>query len=208
MTAPLTIAIDGPAASGKGTISRRVAAHYGLRHLDTGLLYRGVAALVRERGVDAQDAEAVGAIAAGMNDAVLARGDLRDGGIGNIASVVASHPPVRAALLQWQRDFAQGGAVLDGRDIGTVVLPDASAKLFVTADADVRAARRWRELSKTEDISYRRVLEDIEERDRRDSGRSTAPMSHAADADLLDTSEMTIEDAVTEALRLIESRLG
>lgn len=208
MTTALTIAIDGPAASGKGTISRRVAEHYGLRHLDTGLLYRGVAALVRERGIAATDGGAAGRVAAGLTMDVLERDDLRDGEIGTAASVVASHPEVRSALLNWQRAFAGTGAVLDGRDIGTVVLPDARAKLFVTADADVRAARRWRELSKTEDISYRKVLADIEDRDRRDSQRASAPMAHAEDADLLDTSEMTIEEAVAEALRLVAGQIA
>jgi len=146
MTDTATIAIDGPAASGKGTIARRIAEELGLRHLDTGMLYRGVAALDRD--------------------------DLRDAGIGNLASIVAAHPEVREALLGWQRNFALSGAVVDGRDIGTVVLPDATAKLFVTAEVDVRAARRWRELSKTEDIAYRTVKEQIEDRDERDAERA------------------------------------
>ncbi len=207
MTDTTTIAIDGPAASGKGTIARRIAEHLGLRHLDTGLLYRGVAALVRDQGIFPTDGDAVGRIAGDLTIEVLERDDLREDGIGNLASIVAAHPQVRAALMEWQRNFAMGGAVLDGRDIGTVILPDATAKLFISADADVRAARRWRELSKTQDIAYRTVLESIEERDRRDAERASAPMTHAADADLLDTSEMSIEQAVAEALRLVNEQI-
>ena len=207
MTDTITIAIDGPAASGKGTIARRIAEHYGLRHLDTGSLYRGVAALVRDQGVFPTDGDAVGRIAEDLTIDVLQREDLRDAGIGNLASIIAAHPQVRTALMEWQRSFAMGGAVLDGRDIGTVILPDAVGKLFVTAEIDVRAARRWRELSKSEDIGYRTVLESIEERDRRDAERSSAPMTHAEDADLLDTTEMSIEHAVAEALRLVDKQI-
>jgi len=207
MTETVTIAIDGPAASGKGTIARRIAEELGLRHLDTGSLYRGVAALVRDQGVFATDGDAVGRIAGELTIDVLERDDLRDAGIGNLASMVAAHPQVRTALTDWQRNFAMGGAVLDGRDIGTVILPDASAKLFVTADADVRAARRWKELSQTEDIAYRTVLDQIEDRDARDAERAIAPMTRAEDADLLDTSEMSIEQAVAEALRLVDKQI-
>lgn len=207
MTDTATIAIDGPAASGKGTIARRIAEELGLRHLDTGMLYRGVAALVRDQGIFPADGEAVGRIAAELSIEVLDRDDLRDAGIGNLASIVAAHPEVREALLGWQRNFALSGAVVDGRDIGTVVLPDATAKLFVTAEVDVRAARRWRELSKTEDIAYRTVKEQIEDRDERDAERAVAPMAFAEDADLLDTTEMTIDEAVTEALRLVTQKI-
>ena len=207
MTDTITIAIDGPAASGKGTIARRIAEHLNLRHLDTGSLYRGVAALVRDQGIFPTDGDAVGRIAGELTIDVLSRDDLRDAGIGNLASIVAAHPQVRSALLEWQRNFAMGGAVLDGRDIGTVILPDATAKLFVTADADVRAARRWRELSQTEDIAYRTVLDQIEDRDIRDAERAIAPMTHAQDAALLDTTEMSIEQAVEEALRLVDKQI-
>lgn len=207
MTDTITIAIDGPAASGKGTIARRIAEDLGLRHLDTGTLYRGVAALVREQGVFPTDGDAVGRIAGELSIDVLERDDLRDAGIGNLASIIAAHPEVRTALLEWQRNFAISGAVVDGRDIGTVVLPDATAKLFVTAEADVRAARRWRELSKTEDIAYRTVKDQIDDRDARDAERAISPMTHAEDADLLDTTVMTIEDAVEEALRLVKKKI-
>lgn len=207
MTDTITIAIDGPAASGKGTIARRVAEHFGLRHLDTGSLYRGVAAMVREQGVFPTDGDAVGRLAGELSIDVLERDDLRDPGIGNLASIVAAHPQVREALVEWQRNFAMGGAVLDGRDIGTVILPNASAKLFVTAEIDVRAARRWQELSQEADIAYRTVLEQIEERDRRDSERSSAPLERAEGADLLDTTDMTIKDAVEKALMLIKHQL-
>lgn len=210
MSVPLTIAVDGPAASGKGTISRRIAVRYGLRHLDTGLLYRAVAMLCAAEGIDTTDAEASGARAATLHPSDLERDDLRSAEAGRGASVVAAHGTVREALLGWQRAFADRapGAVLDGRDIGTVVLPQARAKLFVTADPDVRAARRWRELSKDRDIPYRDVLRDIEERDARDAGRADAPMTRAGNAALLDTTEMGIEAAVDEAVRLIERQLG
>jgi len=208
-TPPLTIAIDGPAASGKGTVARRIAERYGLRHLDTGLLYRAVAVLCEADGIALDDAAATGARAARLDPADLERGDLRSAAAGRGASVVAAHSPVRAALLDWQRAFARGapGAVLDGRDIGTVVLPDAQAKLFVTADPDVRAARRWRELSKDREIAYRDVLRDIEERDARDAARTDAPMRQAEDAAPLDTTDRTIEAALEEAIRLIDGQL-
>lgn len=207
MTDAITIAIDGPAASGKGTIARRIAEELNLRHLDTGSLYRGVAALIRDQGIFPTDGDAAGRIAGDLTVEVLERDDLRDAGIGNLASIVAGHQQVRAALLEWQRTFAMNGAVLDGRDIGSVVLPDATAKLFITAEIDVRAARRWRELSKSEDIAYRSVLEQIEDRDARDSERAIAPMVHAEDADLLDTTEMSIDQSVEEALRLVNKRI-
>ena len=132
---------------------------------------------------------------------------MREPGIGNLASIVAAHPEVRSALLEWQRNFAMGGAVVDGRDIGTVVLPDATAKLFVTAELDVRAARRWREVSKIGDIAYRTIKDQIEDRDTRDAERAISPMTHADDADLLDTTEMSIDEAVEEALRLVRKQI-
>lgn len=207
MTDPITVAIDGPAASGKGTIARQVAEELGLRHLDTGMLYRGVAALVREQGVFPTDGDGAGRIASELTIDVLERDDLREAGIGNIASIVAAHPEVREALLDWQRNFALGGAVVDGRDIGTVVLPNATAKLFVTAEVDVRAARRWRELSAHDDVAYRTVKDQIEDRDERDAARAISPMTHAEDAVLLDTTEMTIEEAVAEALRIVKAKI-
>ena len=205
----LTIAIDGPAASGKGTIARRIAEKYALRHLDTGLLYRAVAVLCAAEKIPLADAAATGTRAASLDPTDLEGGGLRSAAAGRGASVVAAHPPVRAALLDWQREFATQppGAVLDGRDIGTVVLPTARAKLYVTAEPDVRAARRWRELSKDRDIAYRDVLRDIEERDARDAARTDAPMRQADDAALLDTTNMTIDGAVEEAIRLIDAQL-
>ena len=210
MTQTTTIAIDGPAASGKGTIARQVAVRYGLRHLDTGLLYRAVAVACAGDKVPLEDERAAELRASSLRPADLEADGLRSAAAGRGASVVAAHPSVRAALLRWQRDFAERppGAVLDGRDIGTVVLPDARAKLFITAEADVRAARRWRELSATRDIAYRDVLRDIEERDARDAQRTNAPMRQAGDADLLDTTNMTINEAVAEAIRLIDARLA
>jgi len=207
MTDTVTIAIDGPAASGKGTIARRVAEELGLRHLDTGTLYRGVAALVKDQGVFPTDGEAVGRIAGELTIDVLDREDLREAGIGNLASIVAAHPEVRASLLEWQRNFALTGAVVDGRDIGTVVLPDATVKLFVTAELDVRAARRWRELSKGGDIAYRTVKDQIEDRDARDAERSISPMAQAEDAVLIDTTEMSIDEAVAEALQVVKKKI-
>ena len=179
-------------------------------HRVAGLLYRAVAVLCEADGIALDDAAATGARAARLDPADLERDDLRSAAAGRGASVVAAHPPVRAALLDWQRDFATRppGAVLDGRDIGTVVLPLADAKLFVTAEPDVRAARRWRELSKDRDIAYRDVLHDIEERDARDAARTDAPMRRAEDAALLDTTDMTIDGAVEEAIRLIETQLS
>ena len=207
MTDTITVAIDGPAASGKGTIAKRIAEELGLRHLDTGTLYRGVAAMVQDQGVFPTDGEAAGRIAGELSIDVLDRDDLREPGIGNLASIVAAHPEVRSALLEWQRNFAMGGAVVDGRDIGTVVLPDATAKLFVTAELDVRAARRWCEVSKIGDIAYRTIKDQIEDRDTRDAERAISPMTHADDADLLDTTDMSVDEAVEEALRLVRKQI-
>lgn len=207
MSDHITIAIDGPAASGKGTISKRIAAHLGLRHLDTGLLYRAVAALCVDQGVFPTDAIAAAGVAQDLSMDDLARDNLRDADIGRLASVVAAHPPVREALLQWQRGFAAAGAVLDGRDIGTVVLPNANAKLYITASLDARAERRWKELNASSPITLEAVRDEIEERDTRDARRTDAPMARAEDADLLDTTEMDIEQAVAEALRLVGKQL-
>jgi len=197
-----TIAIDGPAAAGKGTISRAVAAHFGFAHLDTGLLYRAVGVKMLE-GVDPI------AAAEALIPHDLDRADLRGAAAGQAASKVATIPEVRAALLDFQRAFARraGGAVLDGRDIGTVICPEAEAKLFVTASAEVRARRRHAELRAAGgDMSYDAVLEDVHERDARDRDRSTAPLIAADDAVLIDTSTMDIDAAVAAAIAAIEAR--
>ena len=199
-----TVAIDGPAASGKGTIGRALAARFGFAHLDTGLLYRAVGAKVRD------GAEAVAA-AEGLQLADLERGDLRSGAAGQAASEVAAMPAVRAALVQFQRDVARrcGGAVLDGRDIGTVICPEAEVKLFVTASDAARAHRRWLELSAAGDPrGEAEILADLRARDARDKARADAPLSAAADALLLDTTELTIDAAVERAVRAVEEQFG
>ncbi len=198
-----TVAIDGPAAAGKGTIAKAVAAHFGFAHLDTGLLYRAVG---RRTLNGADPFEAAGALTAEE----LEQGDLRTAEIAQAASKVAVIPEVRAALVDFQRTFAQraGGAVLDGRDIGTVICPNADAKLFVSASAEVRAERRYLELSaKGADVTREQVLADVRERDARDAERSTAPMKPADDAVLLDTSDLSIPAALGQAIKLIEERL-
>jgi cytidylate kinase len=197
-----TIAIDGPAAAGKGTISRAVAAHFGYAHLDTGLLYRAVGRQMLD-GVDPLEA------AQNLTQADLARDDLRGADAAQAASKVAILPDVRAALLDFQRAFARraGGAVLDGRDIGTVICPEAEAKLFVTASAEVRARRRYDELRAAgSDLSLSDVVADVQERDARDRDRATAPLRPAHDAVLIDTSALSIEDAVAAAIAAIEAR--
>jgi cytidylate kinase len=204
----MIIAVDGPAASGKGTIARALARHYKLPHLDTGLLYRAVGQTVLARGGDpASEADALAAC--DFDDALLADPGLKAGQAGNAASVVSAHPKVREALIARQRAFAQqpGGAVLDGRDIGTVIAPDADAKLFVRATSAIRARRRHEELVKAgATISYDRVLADIKARDLRDSTRAAAPLRHAADAMLLDTSFMSVESSIAHAVELVERR--
>ena len=207
----MIIAIDGPAASGKGTLARRIAAHYGLNYLDTGLIYRAVARDVLRAGKATADADAAVAAAKALDPATLDDPSLKDRGIADNASIVAGHPQVRAVLLQFQRDFAvrPPGAVMDGRDIGTVVCPRADAKLFITASPEVRAFRRHRELiSKGETVSLAHVLEVIQKRDARDSGRETAPMRPADDACLLDTSNLSIVAAFDAAVGLIKRKIG
>ena len=199
-----TIAIDGPAAAGKGTISRAVAAHFGFAHLDTGLLYRAVGMRMLE-GVDPI------AAAQALTPDDLERGDLRGAAAGQAASKVATIPEVRAALLDFQRAFARraGGAVLDGRDIGTVICPDAPVKLFITATPEVRAQRRFAELSaKGAEVTLEGVLADVQARDARDSTRAEAPLKPAEDAELMDTSTMDIETAVARAIELVAARRG
>ena len=203
----MVIAIDGPAASGKGTLARRLAAHYALPHLDTGLLYRAVGARCLADGRLDDEAASVEA-ALRLDVSALDPDALRTAELGEAASVVAARPGVRAALLDLQRRFAAqtGGAVLDGRDIGTVICPDAPAKLFVTARPEVRAERRFRELTgRGEAISYNAVLADILKRDERDSGRSSAPLLKADDVVLLDTSDLGIEAAFAAALAIVEA---
>ncbi|WP_230483975.1 (d)CMP kinase [Sphingomonas sp. Leaf21] len=206
----MIIAVDGPAASGKGTIARALAAHYGLPHLDTGLLYRAVAATVRDMHLDpAREADAVAAC--GFDDGLLADPALRDDETGKLASVVSAHPLVRAALLQRQKRFASqpGGAILDGRDIGTVIAPDADAKLFVKATPQIRARRRHNELVRNgSTATFEQVLADIRARDARDSGRATAPLTQAADAAALDTSNLTIDAAVARAIRYVDAQVA
>ena len=204
----MIIAVDGPAASGKGTIAKALARHYHLPHLDTGLLYRAVAATVERLGFDpTKEADAVAAC--DFDELTLADPVLRDGEIGKLASVVSAHPLVRAALLQRQKRFAHqaGGAVLDGRDIGTVIAPDADAKLFVKATPTIRARRRHAELqSHGSTQSFDQVLADIRARDERDSTRSAAPLIAAPDAAVLDTSFLSIEASVRKAIDLVEEQ--
>jgi cytidylate kinase len=199
-----TVAIDGPAAAGKGTISKAVAAHFGFAHLDTGLLYRAVGARVAE-GEDPVSA------ARTLTGDDLGRSDLRTQAVADAASTVATNQQVRQALVEFQRGFAakEGGAVLDGRDIGTVICPDADAKLFVTARAEVRAERRWKELQASGmEAEFDTVLAEVEARDARDAGRKDAPMRQAADAVLLDTSDLTIGEAIARAVAAIETAGG
>jgi cytidylate kinase len=202
------VAIDGPAASGKGTVAAGLARRLGYPLLDTGLLYRAVGAAVVGAGADLDDPAAAAAAARALDADSLDDPALRSRAAGEAASRVAAHPQVRAALLDLQRAFAarEPGAVIDGRDIGTVIAPDAPAKLFVTAAPQVRAERRWRQLlAQGEAVSFEVVLADIETRDRRDSGRSAAPLVQAVDAVLLDTSEMTIDEAADAARRIVEA---
>lgn len=206
----LLIAVDGPAASGKGTIARSLAHHFGLPHMDTGLLYRSVALnLWRWGGDPSEEFEALRACDIGSIDPDDE--ELRSEPVSKIASRISAYASVRAALLERQREFAEqpGGAVLDGRDIGTVIAPDATVKLFVTARPEVRAQRRVRELlERGMPAHYDDVLIDIRARDERDCGRLAAPLRQADDAILLDTSDLTVDDATAEALRLVEEQLA
>lgn len=202
------IAVDGPAASGKGTVAGRLADSFGLPYLDTGLLYRAVGAAVLGGGGALDDAALAGDLAARLTPEALDDPALRTRAAGEAASRVAAHAGVRSALLAFQRAYAAkpGGAVLDGRDIGTVIAPAAPAKLFVTATPEVRAERRWRQLrGQGEEVAYVAVLGDIQRRDARDSGRDAAPLAQAADAVLLDTTQMSIEEAHDAARRIVET---
>ena len=209
MTASLIIAVDGPAASGKGTIAARLARDYGLPFLDTGLLYRAVGLGVLDAGGSLDDEAAAVAVARALKAESLSDTErLTSGAAGEAASRTAGYPGVRAALLEFQKAFAAqpGGAVLDGRDIGTVIAPEAPAKLFVTATPEVRALRRWKQLTGRGDaIAYEDMLADIVRRDERDAGRGAAPMVQADDAVLLDTTEMDIEAAFDAARRIVEA---
>lgn len=206
----MIIAVDGPTASGKGTIAKALADHFGVPVLDTGLLYRAVGYQTQLNHGDADDA-ADALAACDFLDSLLDDPALRYETTGGLASRVSVHPAVRAALFQRQVDFANqpGGAVLDGRDIGTVIAPHADAKLFVTASAEVRAQRRFAEMqARGVAVTYDAVLADIHARDARDTGRADAPLLRAADADLLDTGNLTIGDAVQRAIALVEARTG
>jgi CMP/dCMP kinase len=202
----MIIAVDGPAASGKGTIARALAVHFRLPLLDTGLLYRAVGLRVLRRQGD-PGSETDASSACDFDDALLSDASLRSEAAGQAASKVSAHPAVRAALIERQRDFAAqpGGAILDGRDIGTVIAPDADAKLYVTATAKIRAERRQAEEPMS---SYHAILADIKERDARDAGRDAAPLRQAEDAILLDTSDLTIDAAVQQAIALVEAQLS
>jgi cytidylate kinase len=207
----MIIAIDGPAASGKGTLAKRIAVHYRLRHLDTGALYRAVARDTLAEGGDLTDASAAATAAAGLEAATLDDPVLRTAGLGEAASVVARHKEVRAVLLQYQRKFASvaPGAVIDGRDIGTIICPDADVKLFVTATPEERAHRRFLELKERDvGIAEDAVLADIRARDDRDRNRAVAPLVQAEDAALLDTTNLAIDAAFRAAIDLVEAAMG
>jgi cytidylate kinase len=209
----MIIAIDGPAAAGKGTLARRIAKHLALAYLDTGLIYRATGKRVLEAGADPEDADAAEREARALEPKDLERTDLRTDPVAQAASKVSAVPGVRAALLDFQRSFAArppegaAGAVLDGRDIGTVVCPDADVKLFVTASDEVRAERRYKELQESgADVIYARVLEEMRERDARDRSRAVAPLEPAEDAILLDTSDLNADEVFAKALDIIAKK--
>lgn len=205
-----TVAIDGPAGAGKGTIARAMSGRFGFGHLDTGMLYRAVGRRTLDQGRGTLDEGVAELVARELTPDQLQRDDLRSVMASRAASRVAVMPGVRKALLEFQRNFAErhGGAILDGRDIGTVICPEAEVKLYVTADAPTRARRRHAELvAAGRTTQYEAVLAEMEERDRRDSERADAPLTRASDAHLLDTTEMTIEQAVAKAAGIIEQAL-
>ena len=203
----MIIAVDGPAASGKGTLARRLASHYGFAYLDTGALYRAVARDVRAANRNLRDEAAAEEAARNLDAETLKDPFLRDRGVGEAASIVARFPMVREALRDYQRSFARRkpGAVLDGRDIGTVVCPDADVKLYVTAGLEERARRRFHELrAKNFEVTRAEILEQIRKRDERDKGRDASPLTRAPDAYLLDTTDLDIEAAFKSAVELID----
>jgi cytidylate kinase len=204
----MMIAIDGPAAAGKGTLAKRIAAALGLPYLDTGILYRATAKRVLEAGADPADVAAALAAARALGEADLRRADLRDAATSKAASQVASIPEVRQALLDFQRSFgAAHGAVLDGRDIGTIIFPQADVKLFVTASVEARARRRYQEfLARGESVALDEVIADVQARDEADRTRAAAPLMMAADAALIDTTEMDADAAFACALELIRNK--
>lgn len=211
MEATLIVALDGPAASGKGTLARLISTHYTFAYLDTGTLYRGVARALLDKGADPRDEAVAAAMAERYDPDAVLGADLRAPEVSAASSVVAKNPGVRAALLEFQRRFAKrpphgvSGAVLDGRDIGTVVCPQAQVKFFVTASAEVRARRRWLELVEASpDLEEASVFKDLLERDARDAGRADAPLTRAEDAELLDTTHLSIDAAFAAARRVID----
>ena len=204
----MIIAVDGPTASGKGTVSKELAKHFGLPFLDTGLLYRAVGWTLREQGGD-PDNPADALAACNFESALLDNPGLRSEAVGGLASRVSVHPEVRRALDKRQKDFARqpGGAVLDGRDIGTVIAPDADVKLFVTASSEARAVRRFEEMKRRgEQVDFDDILADILQRDERDQNRAVAPLRPAADAVLLDTTNLTIDAAIQQAIALVNAK--
>ena len=208
------ITVDGPSAAGKGTLARRLASHFGFDFLDTGSLYRGVGLSVLRQSLDPADEKAATAAAKALKPEILSDPKIRAENTSTAASKVAAIPSVRAAILNWQRDFARdaasnsGGAVLDGRDIGTVVCPDADAKLFITASVQARAERRVKELQgRGETAIYARVLQDMQERDARDQGRSISPTKPATDALIIDTSDLTADQVFERALAFIATKM-
>ncbi len=205
----MVVAIDGPASAGKGTLARRLAAALGLAHLDTGLLYRATGRRALDAGGDPADPVAAERAALALEEVDLARADLRGPEADRAASLVAAVPGVRAALLLFQRRVAAAGAVLDGRDIGTVVCPDAPVKLFVTAAPEVRARRRWTELAaRGVEMPLAQVKAEIRERDLQDAGRKEAPLRQAADAVLLDTTDLDADGALARALEIVRQSTG
>jgi cytidylate kinase len=207
----MIIAIDGTTASGKGTIAKRLAAHYGLPHMDTGRLYRATAVAALKEGVALDDEARLAGVAAALDLNDFDEAELRTADAGKAASKVSALPKVRQALFELQRAFAtqSGGALLDGRDIGTVIAPDADVKLWVDAAVAQRGQRRWKELSGYgEDVTLEQVIQQLRERDQRDQNRADAPAKMAADAVLIDTTDLTIEAAVEKALAAVEAALA